>query len=91
MCYTAIVIHVYRLDVSVANFEMLLMQFQEINYANSVLSDETKKPIYDKYGSFGLSLAEQVGEDNVKTYMVLSSCWCKVGPLVSFCSARFAP
>lgn len=52
-------------------------KFQEINYANSVLSDETKKSIYDKYGSLGLSLAEQVGEDNVKTYMVLSSCWCK--------------
>lgn len=52
-------------------------RFQEINYANSVLGDETKKSIYDKYGSIGLSLADQVGEDNVKTYMVLSSCWCK--------------
>ena len=57
---------------------MLLIQFQEINYAHSVLSDDTKKSIYDKYGSFGLSLADQIGEDNVKTYMVLSSCWCKV-------------
>lgn len=62
----------------VVNFGLLLIQFQEINYANSVLGDETKKSIYDKYGSIGLSLADQVGEDNVKTYMVLSTCWCKV-------------
>jgi len=61
---------------------LLILQFQQINYAHSVLSDETKKAIYDKYGSFGLSLADQIGEDNVKTYMVLSSCWCKVCPSV---------
>jgi len=52
-------------------------KFQEINYANTVLSDETKKEIYDNYGSIGLQLAEQVGDENVKTYMLLSSKWCK--------------
>jgi len=54
------------------------LQFQEINYANSVLTDETKRSIYDKYGSMGLSLADQVGEEHVKTLLLLSSCWCKV-------------
>jgi len=55
-----------------------VVKFQEINYANSVLCDETKKAIYDKYGMMGLRLADQMGEENVKTYMLLGTCWCKV-------------
>ena len=42
--------------------------------------DPVKRNIYDKYGSLGLSIAEQVGEDNVNTYFMLSSKWCKVVP-----------
>ena len=30
-------------------------KFKEINRAHSILSDETKKNIYDEYGSFGES------------------------------------
>lgn len=60
-------------------------KFQQINYANSVLSDETKKSIYDKYGFVGLRMADQIGEDNVKTYMLLSSCWCKALMMAVFC------
>lgn len=47
--------------------------FKEINYAHSVLSDTTKRGIYDRYGSLGLYVAEQFGEENVNTYFVLSS------------------
>lgn len=52
-------------------------QFKQINHANSVLSDETKRNIYDQYGSMGLYVAEQFGEDNVNAYFVLMNPWCK--------------
>ncbi|XP_074659829.1 dnaJ homolog subfamily C member 5-like isoform X2 [Tubulanus polymorphus] len=58
-------------------------KFKEINYANSVLSDSTKRGIYDQYGSLGLYVAEQFGEENVNTYFVLTSGWCKA--LFIFC------
>uniref|UniRef100_A0A674N7U7 DnaJ heat shock protein family (Hsp40) member C5 n=1 Tax=Takifugu rubripes TaxID=31033 RepID=A0A674N7U7_TAKRU len=45
--------------------------------------DATKKNIYDKYGSLGLFVAEQFGEENVNTYFVLSSWWAKA--LFVFC------
>lgn len=53
-------------------------KFKEINNAHSILCDGTKKNIYDKYGSLGLYVAEQFGEENVNTYFVLSSWWAKV-------------
>lgn len=53
-------------------------KFKEINNAHAILSDATKKNIYDKYGSLGLFVAEQFGEENVNTYFVLSSWWAKV-------------
>lgn len=56
-------------------------KFKEINNAHSILVDATKKNIYDKYGSLGLYVAEQFGEENVNTYFVLSSWWAKVGQL----------
>lgn len=52
-------------------------KFKTINHANEVLSDPTKREIYDQYGSMGLYVAEQFGENNVKTYLYLNSCWCK--------------
>lgn len=52
-------------------------KFQEINHANTVLSDSVKRGIYDQYGSLGLYVAEQFGEENVNTYFVLTSGWCK--------------
>uniref|UniRef100_A0A087Y1X1 DnaJ homolog subfamily C member 5 n=1 Tax=Poecilia formosa TaxID=48698 RepID=A0A087Y1X1_POEFO len=52
-------------------------KFKEINNAHSILVDPTKKNIYDKYGSLGLYVAEQFGEENVNTYFVLSSWWAK--------------
>ena len=53
-------------------------KFKEINNAHAILNDCTKRNIYDKYGSLGLYVAEQFGEENVNTYFVLSSWWAKV-------------
>lgn len=58
-------------------------KFKQINHANAVLSDPNKREIYDKYGTMGLYIAEQFGEENVKTYYMLSSGWCK--GLLIFC------
>jgi len=58
-------------------------KFKEINHANSILSDGTKRNIYDNYGSLGLYIAEQFGEENVNTYFLVTSGWCKA--LFVFC------
>ncbi|XP_032875700.1 dnaJ homolog subfamily C member 5B [Amblyraja radiata] len=52
-------------------------KFKEINNANSILTDISKRNIYDKYGSLGLYIAEQFGEENVNTYFMLCSPWAK--------------
>lgn len=61
-------------------------KFKEINNAHAILNDPTKRNIYDKYGSLGLYVAEQFGEENVNTYFVLSSWWAKVGTSFVFIS-----
>lgn len=53
-------------------------KFKEINNAHATLTDVSKRNIYDKYGSLGLYVAEQFGEENVNTYFMLSSWWAKV-------------
>jgi len=52
---------------------VVLVQFQEVNHAYRILSDPTKKQIYDQYGSLGLYACEQFGEHNVSTYFMLTS------------------
>ncbi|XP_074548298.1 dnaJ homolog subfamily C member 5-like isoform X1 [Halichoeres trimaculatus] len=52
-------------------------KFKEINNANSILSDENKRNIYDEYGSMGLYVAEQFGEESVKYYFLMTKCWFK--------------
>ncbi|TFK11347.1 cAMP-dependent protein kinase inhibitor alpha [Platysternon megacephalum] len=52
-------------------------KFKEINNAHVILSDLSKRSIYDKYGSLGLYVAEQFGEENVNAYFMLSSWWAK--------------
>ncbi|XP_051970160.1 dnaJ homolog subfamily C member 5 [Xyrauchen texanus] len=52
-------------------------KFKELNNAHAVLSDVTKRNIYDKYGSLGLYVSQQFGEENVNTYFLLSSWWAK--------------
>ncbi|KAG7465704.1 hypothetical protein MATL_G00156400 [Megalops atlanticus] len=59
-------------------------KFKEINNANSILNDETKRNIYDEYGSMGLYVADQFGEESVKYYFLMSKCWFKT--LVVCCS-----
>ncbi|XP_017785196.1 PREDICTED: dnaJ homolog subfamily C member 5 isoform X2 [Nicrophorus vespilloides] len=58
-------------------------KFKEVNRAHSILSDATKRNIYDNYGSLGLYIAEQFGEENVNAYFVVTSTWCKA--LFVFC------
>lgn len=53
-------------------------KFKEINNANSILNDETKRKIYDEYGSMGLYVSEQFGEESVKYYFLMSKWWFKV-------------
>lgn len=59
-------------------------KFKEINNANSILSDENKRKIYDEYGSMGLYVAEQFGDESVKYYFLMSKCWFK--GLVACCT-----
>jgi len=48
-------------------------KFKEISKAYAVLSDSSKRNIYDNYGSMGLYIAEQFGEDNANAYFMLQS------------------
>jgi len=66
----------YHPDKNPDNVEAEEM-FKKINHANSILSDEKKRPLYDEYGSFGLYIAEQVGEDLVGSVMFFQSTWFK--------------
>jgi len=68
--------------------------FKEINRANGVLSDEAKREIYDKYGSRGLQLLDQMGPDALKVWMKMNSplakccfifCFCITGCCFCFC------
>uniref|UniRef100_A0A3P8ST43 DnaJ (Hsp40) homolog, subfamily C, member 5 gamma b n=1 Tax=Amphiprion percula TaxID=161767 RepID=A0A3P8ST43_AMPPE len=52
-------------------------KFKEINNANAILSDENKRKIYDEYGSMGLYVAEQFGDESVKYYFLTTKCWFK--------------
>lgn len=57
-------------------------KFKEINNANSILNDENKRKIYDEYGSMGLYVSEQFGEESVKYYFLMSKWWFKVCKVV---------
>lgn len=52
-------------------------KFKEINNANTILNDENKRQIYDEYGSMGLYIADQFGDESVKFYFLMSKCWFK--------------
>jgi len=55
--------------------------FKKINQAHTILMDEKKRGIYDKYGSFGLYVAEQIGDDNIgliDSIMFFKSIWFKL-------------
>ncbi|XP_014239237.1 dnaJ homolog subfamily C member 5 homolog isoform X3 [Cimex lectularius] len=67
----------YHPDKNPDNVEAAEM-FKDVNRAHSILSDMTKRNIYDNYGSLGLYIAEQFGEDNVNAYFLVTSKWCKL-------------
>ncbi|CAB3999940.1 Hypothetical predicted protein [Paramuricea clavata] len=52
-------------------------RFKVISHANTILSNPSKRQIYDEYGNMGLYIAEQFGDENVKLYFRLNSIWCK--------------
>ncbi|CAO2604138.1 DnaJ homolog subfamily C member 5G [Lemmus lemmus] len=54
--------------------------FKEINRAHAILSDPTKKKIYDQHGSLGIYLLDHFGEEGVRYYFIVNSCWFKVPP-----------
>ncbi|PAV91687.1 hypothetical protein WR25_23158 [Diploscapter pachys] len=51
-------------------------KFKEINYAHAVLSNPSKRKIYDQMGEAGLKLIEQFGEDEKLLHWVLKP-WFK--------------
>ncbi|EHB14512.1 DnaJ-like protein subfamily C member 5G, partial [Heterocephalus glaber] len=58
--------------------------FKEINTAHAILSDPKKRKIYDQHGSFGIYLYDHFGEDGVRYYFIVNSCWFKT--LVLLCA-----
>lgn len=60
---------------------LINLQFKEINKAYRILTDPSKRNIYDNYGSLGLYIAEQFGEENVNAYFFVTSKWCKVSQI----------
>ncbi|NP_001087399.1 DnaJ heat shock protein family (Hsp40) member C5 gamma L homeolog [Xenopus laevis] len=62
-------------------------KFKEINSAHSTLSDENRRKIYDEYGSMGLYVAEQFGDESVKYYFLMSKCWFKALLMCCFFSS----
>ncbi|XP_030845289.1 dnaJ homolog subfamily C member 5-like [Strongylocentrotus purpuratus] len=59
-------------------------KFKEINRAHKVLTDEKKRQIYDKYGSFGLFISDTVGDDNIWFYVMLNSKCFEITTIICF-------
>ena len=64
-------------------------KFKQINHAHVILGDEQKRLIYDRYGSVGLQIAEQFGEENVGVYYCMNSTLCRVIGTILFLLSCF--
>ena len=62
---------------------LFLLKFVEINKAHTILSNETKRQIYDQYGSLGLEISENLGDDNFNAYYEKTSCCWKTVVILS--------
>uniref|UniRef100_A0A5K3FQH6 J domain-containing protein n=1 Tax=Mesocestoides corti TaxID=53468 RepID=A0A5K3FQH6_MESCO len=69
-------------------------KFAELNRANMILTDDTKKQIYDKYGSYGIYISEKLGDETAMMYLPLTnpclkclflSCFFLTGCCCCFC------
>ncbi|KAM4866884.1 dnaJ homolog subfamily C member 5G isoform 2-T2 [Thomomys bottae] len=58
--------------------------FKEINTAHAILSDPKKREIYDQHGSLGIYLYDHFGDNGVRYYFTVHSCWFKT--LVVLCT-----
>ena len=75
----------YHPDKNLDNMEQG-EKFIDISRANTILTDDRKRNIYDNYGSLGLYISEKFGEEWVNTYFFLTSGWCKA---FFWCTAVF--
>ncbi|CAD5226704.1 unnamed protein product [Bursaphelenchus xylophilus] len=82
-------------------------KFKEVNHANSILSNPSKRKVYDQYGDMGLKLMDQVGEETMKyalnpwmKWLVLGvailtcgcgCCCCFCCCFCNFCCGKFRP
>ncbi|CAH8851559.1 unnamed protein product [Trichobilharzia szidati] len=46
-------------------------KFKEINRAHSILANEQKRRLYDRYGALGIYVAEHIDEEDWKPYLAL--------------------
>lgn len=56
-------------------------KFQEINHANSILSNPNRRKAYDAYGEMGIQIMDQIGEER---FMQMQNGWLKCVFLLLF-------
>ncbi|VDK59070.1 unnamed protein product [Anisakis simplex] len=54
-----------------------VFQFKEINHAHTILSNPSKRRVYDEYGEMGLRLLDQFGDDDTVMRLAFKP-WFKV-------------
>lgn len=60
-------------------------EFKTISKANDVLRDEKKRKIYDKLGSRGMAISDQIGVDNTEMLIKYDRWYWKLGVCLIFC------
>lgn len=65
------------------NNEEAAEKFKQINKCNNILQDEQKRKVYDKMGSQGVAMAEQVGWESMDAIMKYDKWYYRVGCLLA--------